>query len=338
MKAKISIALSLCALLLFTYCSDNDDNTTTTPTPINEEIVVSANRGSGNITFINADTNTIEETVNIPNSEPMYVVYVAQTDRIYVGDRAQSVVHVINAQTREVMSEIAVGNGVFHMWANSQGTQLWVNGDIDNTTSVIDLTNNTVVQTIDLGGKPHDVFITEDGTRAFVSILLGDMSVPDEVFMFDTTTYQMMGSREVGDDPHLFHIPNSNKLFVPCQTGGIYVFDENFIEETIIPVDGSHGIFSGDNQNIYVADLPGAELYTVNAMTNTVVGMPLATSVNIPHNLTVNKDNTKLFVTHSGMMADKLTIYNTVNGLVLSEALTVGTNPFGIVYYTRQTN
>lgn len=337
MKTKISIILLLCVSLFIINCTD-DDNNTTTPNPINEEIVISANRGNGTITFINAETNEIQETLNIPNSEPMYVVYVAQTDRIYVGDRAQSVVHVIDAQTRELTDEIAVGNGVFHMWANSQGTELWVNGDIDNTTSVINLTNNTVIETIDLGAKPHDVFITEDGTRAFISILQGDTTVADEIFMFNAMTYQMMGSRTVGDDPHLFHIPNSNKLFVPCQIGGIYVFDENFMEEEIVPVDGSHGIFSGDNQNVYITDLPGAELYNINAMNNEVIGSPLTTTENIPHNLTVNQDNTKLFLTHSGMMADKLTIYNIENGIMLTETLTVGTNPFGIVYYIRQTN
>lgn len=337
MKTKISIVFLLCISLLTTNCNDNDDQKTQ-PSPTTEQVVISANRNSGAITFIDAETNEIQETLNIPNSEPMYVVYVSQTDQIYVGDRAQSVVHVIDAQRREVTSEIAVGNGVFHMWANSQGTELWVNNDIDNTTSVIDLTNNTVIQTIDLGAKPHDVFITEDGTRAFISILQGDTSVPDEIFMFNAMTYQMMASRTVGDDPHLFHITSSNKLFVPCQIGGIYVFDENFMEEAIIPVDGSHGIFARDNQNIYVSDLPGAELYNINAMTNEVVGMPLTTTVNVPHNLTVNADNTKLFVTHSGMAADKLTVYDLANDITLSETLTVGTNPFGIVYYTRQTN
>lgn len=338
MKTKFLVSVVLGVCLFFTNCSDDDNQTPMTPMAINEEIVISANRGSGDITFINAVTNDILETVSIPESEPMYVVYVEQTDKIYVGDRAKNVVHVIDAETRDVMSQIAVGNGVFHMWANSQGTQLWVNNDIDNTTSVIDLSNNTVIKTIDLGAKPHDVFITEDGSRAFISILLGDETVPDEIFMFNAMTYEMMGSRTVGDDPHLFHIPTSNKLFVPCQEGGTFVFDENFMEVANIPVDGSHGVFSRDNQNIYITDLPGAELYTINAMTNEVIGMPLATTVNIPHNLTVNADNTKVFVTHSGMMADKLTIYNASNGLMLSETLTVGTNPFGIVYYTRQTN
>lgn len=339
MKTKLSIALLLCTSLFIINCNNDDDNDSpTVPASITEEVVISANRGSGDITFINAVTNEIEETVNIPNSEPMYVVYVPQTDRIYVGDRAQSLVHILDAQTREVTGQVEVGEGVFHMWPNSAGTELWVNGDIDNTTSVINLTNNTVIETIDLGAMPHDVYITEDGTRAFVSIIQGDTTVPDEIFMFNAITYEMMGSRVVGDDPHLFHIPNSDTLFVPCQIGGIYVFDENFMEEEIIPIDGSHGIFSRDNQNIYVTDLPGAELYNINAMTNEVIGSPLTTTESIPHNLTVNEDNTKLFLTHSGMTADKLTIYNIENGIMLTETLTVGTNPFGIVYYTRQSN
>ena len=56
------------------------------------------------------------------------------------------------------------GRGVFHMWADYRGRQLWVNNDIDKTTTVIDPSTLEVLATVPtpadlvaMGGKPHDV-------------------------------------------------------------------------------------------------------------------------------------------------------------------------------------
>jgi len=332
---KYIAALLISGSALFIAC-DSDDDTTNPIALETEEIVISANRSSGSISFINAKDNSIIETLNIPNSEPMYVNYVAAKDKIYVGDRAQSVVHVIDASTRDIINEISVGNGVFHMWPTNSGNQLWVNGDIDNTTSVIDLNTEMVVQTIDLGGKPHDVFFNSDDSRAFVTILVGDINVPDEIHSYNTSTYMQMGTAIVGDDPHVFYLNSQNKLYSPNQTGGLVILDDDLNEITNVAIDGSHGIFSTNGIDVYVADLPGAELYKVNGMTNQVAGMPVTTDFTIPHNLAVNEANDKLFVTHSSPANDKVTVYDLSGGnITLSETVTVESNPFGIAYYKR---
>lgn len=316
--------------------SCNSDDDTDTPVMETEEIVLSADRSSSGISFINAIDNSIIQTLTIPNSEPMYVNYVAAQDKIYVGDRAQSVVHVVDPNTKQVINQISVGEGVFHMWPTNDGSQLWVNSDVDNTTSVIDLNTEMVIETIDLGGKPHDVFFSTDDSRAFISILVGDINVPDEIHSYNTTSYMLMETVAVGDDPHVFYLNSQSKLYAPNQTGGLYILDDDLNEIDTIDIDGSHGIFSTNGTDVFVADLPGAELYKINGMTNETVGMPLASTVTIPHNLTVNESNDKLFVTHSSPMNDKVTVYDiSGDGMLLSDTVTVGSNPFGIAYYKR---
>ena len=303
-----------------------------------EEIVVVANRGSGSVSFIDAESEQVLGTLSIPGSQPMYVVYVEAMDRIYVGDRAQNKVHVINPDTKAVMAAIDVGNGVFHMWADGNGDRLWVNNDIDETTSVIDLHTNTVVHTIDIGAKPHDVFVTEDGSRAYVSVI-NPGSDPDEVFMYSATTFQKTGEQVVGKDPHLFHLWKKKKLYVPCQSGDVYALDESDLG--VINVNaypGAHGIFATANQNtIFVTNISGAELYAINTIKDEQIGSPTGTAP-IPHNLVVNKHNSKLFVTHSGATANTLSIYtiDPQQDLMLSSTLTIGTNPFGLAYYERK--
>jgi len=187
---------------------------------------------------------------------------------------------------------------VFHMWADGQGKQLWVNNDGDYTTSVIDLTNNTVVETINLGIKPHDVFVNKAGTMAYISIFSGDPSIADSIFAYSTSSFQRVAAAGVGKDPHVFHLSSRNKLYVPCQSGTVYILDgDNLSQSKTIPVDGSHGIYiANDNQYVYVADIVDKRLVTINPTSEVTVGTPLITTDDKPHNLTVNESKSKTII------------------------------------------
>ena len=56
----------------------------------------------------------------------------------------------------------------------------------------------------------------------------------------------------------------------------------------------------------------------------------------VPHNLALTPNGKKLFVTHSGGTADKVTVYRARSGHTASREyvgeVTVGLNPFGIGY------
>ena len=80
--------LILINTLMITSCRDDEATTEY------EEIVATANRVSGSVSFIDATNNSILKTLDIAGSEPMYAVYVAATDKLYVGDRSQNQVHV----------------------------------------------------------------------------------------------------------------------------------------------------------------------------------------------------------------------------------------------------
>jgi YVTN family beta-propeller protein len=322
---------------LFTSCS-SDNYHYSDPPKIYEEKVVVANRGAGSISFIDATSNQVN-TLAIAGSEPMYVVYVPIKDKIFVGDRAGKKVHVINPQTKAVEGSITVGNGVFHMWADGLGKQLWVSNDIDNTISVIDLNTNTVVKTINVGMKPHDVFLSKDATKAYVSVFNADAAMPDKVYMYSTSDYSKTGEANVGKDPHLYHLPNTNKLFVACQSGEVYALNgSNLSVISNNAFTGAHGIFPSPDQNtVFVTNITGQQLYSVNATTGMQNGMPLMALITTPHNIVVNEDGNKMFVTHSGGAATAVSTY-TINGasLTTGTTITAGTNPFGLAYYKRE--
>ena len=337
MKILIRFAclFAILGTLLVTACKDDE------VVAEFEEVVVTANRVSGNITFINAEDNSVLKTLEIPNSEPMYAVYVAATDRLYIGDRAEDRIHVIDPATQTVETSISVGDGVFHMWADGQGKELWVNNDVDFTTSVINLADNTVTTTIDLGIKPHDVFVNNAGTMAYVSVFNGDEMLPDSVYAFSTSDYSRVAAQAVAKDPHLFHLSNGDNLYVPCQEGTVFVLDgSDLSERTSLAITNSHGIFGAPAQNyVYVADLSNGELYSIKTSDNSIQDGPVGTPATPAHNLAVNEAGDKIFVTHSGMTATLLSTHTLSGGNITNETtVTVGTNPFGLAYYKRQTN
>ena len=130
--------------------------------------IVVANRASGTISVISAETDDVIGTYNLPagdnDPEPMYVVYVRYHDRVFVGDRANDRVVVFDADDFNVEATIDAGQGVFHMWADDMGKLLWVNNDIDDTATIINPRTFDVITTvnmpgdlINMGGKPHDI-------------------------------------------------------------------------------------------------------------------------------------------------------------------------------------
>jgi len=315
--------------------------------------VVVANRGSGTISVIDAWNAEVSGTYNLPadsaepTPEPMYVVHIKPLRRVFVGDRANNRVAVFDDTSFETVGTVPAGNGVFHMWADLRGRQLWVNNDIDNTTTVIDPSSLAVITTVPtpadlvgMGGKPHDVVLDPRGNLAFVSIL-GVAGDNDYVVQFSTSTFAETGRAAVGKDPHVSLNLRDNKLYVPCQNSDVVVVLDRFTMEQIseIAVPGAHGAgMTRNGRFFYTTNLPGGgagALYTIDTMKNGIVGGPVDSPYPVPHNIALAPNGMRMFVTHSGGTADKVSVY-AMKGWDPTPAfvgeVTVGLNPFGLAY------
>lgn len=322
--------------LTVTSCSEDSPMNDNPTVPIEEKIVV-ANREAGSISFIDAKSNMLAKTLSIPNSEPMYLVYVAKTDKIYVGDRAGKKIHVISPQSYQVEKSIDGGDGIFHMWADGQGKELWVVNDIDNTISVIDLNTNAITTTIDIDAKPHDVFITEDGSTAYISVFTEDPS-SDMVYKYSVSTHAKTGEASVGKEPHLYHL-SSNKLFVPCQSGQVYILDSDMNIVSEKDYTGAHGIFAAPDMNaVFVSNISGNQLYSINSATGEQLQNPVESSAITPHNIVLNSKGDKMFVTHSNTAVNAVSVYNVSSSGIITPSASIqsATNPFGLTYYKRE--
>jgi len=313
--------------------------------------IVIANRGSGSISIIDTLTDTLLDTVALPTGlnfpEPMYVVHISKANRVFVGDRANNRVVIFDDEDFSIEGSVSTGNGVFHMWADPGEHQLWVNNDIDNTATVIDPITlavvNTVIMPQDLvqhGGKPHDVILDPTGDFAYIT-MLGVQGPSDYVIKFSTKTFQEVARAEVGKDPHVALSRRNKLLYVPCQNSdAVYVLTrEDLSVETIIPVPGAHGAgMLRSGKTFYTTNLPGGGidgLVSIDTNNNEVIHRPVTTPYPVPHNIAMTQNGHKLYITHSGASADKLTVYRVDKSTRLPEffsEVTVGKNPFGLAF------
>lgn len=308
--------------------------------------VVVANRGSGSVSIINTATVEVDKTVMLPdNAEPMYVIPQPFSNRVFVGDRANNRLVVLNDRDYSLETTVDVGQGVFHMWSDYYGNQLWVVNDVDKTLSVINTHSLETLATVPipadlaaLNGKPHDVLVSPAGSLAYVTIV-GVDGDNDYAVQYSTATFMEIGRAAVGKDAHLALQFHDDNLFVPCQNSSAVFVVDRFSMEIVktIDVPGAHGagmpILGG---NFYTTNISGGGtdgIYIIDIYSQEVIGS-VNTSFPVPHNLSVKfNGRKKLYVTHSGATSDKVSVYKITgsNGIPLHvKDITVGLNPFGI--------
>ena len=365
-KTPLAVLLLLTSILVFSACQESipvegpgdEIASSASSTKLGQtrntlgQIVV-ANRNSGTISVINASTDEITGTYRLPgkNPQPMYVVWSQTTNRVFVGDRTNNTVVVFNGSDFSVISSVPVGAGVFHMWADVKAKrQLWVNNDIDKTTSVLDPISLKTLATIatprdlvDLGGKPHDVLVSPEGDFAYISVL-GVSGDNDYIVQYSTKTFQETARAAVGKDPHLSATFANNLLYVPCQnTDEIIVLDrKNLAFVKTIDAPGAHGAgmpFNGEA--FYSTNLPNSGnggLIAINTATNSV-SSNTDTPFAVPHNIALAPnfrpaaDAQKLYITHSGANANTVSVYDVSNtSPEFVTTIKTGLNPFGIAF------
>jgi DNA-binding beta-propeller fold protein YncE len=319
---------------------------------------VIANLGSGTLSLIDGDTYEIVGTYALPaqaddkKPEPVYMAAVPRYRRVFVSERANRRVVAFDERDFSLVGTVPTGAATFpHIWADPQGRQLWVTNDIDRTITVVEPGTLTVLATLPLpadlgalGGMPHDVIVDPDGRFAYVSVL-GVAGDHDYVLQYDTTNFAEVRRAAVGKEPHLSLARQRPWLYVPCQVDGMVLVLslESLALQTALPIPRAHGVAMARNgQYLYVSSVPSYDpappngaLYTIDTGSHEIVGEPVSSPYPFPHNLVPSNNGHVLVLTHSGPTQDKVSIYEIHYPdaqPVLVREVTVGFNPFGLVY------
>ena len=117
------------------------------------------------------------------------------------------------------------------------GSMAWVNFAQSSTIYVIDILSMTVVGTINAGGTADTgMAFTPDGTKAYVSIFGGSVSV------FNTATLAQVASIQVGDQPtDIYVTKDGTRAYVNsfASNGSMSIIDTR--SNTVIGTIPQHG-------------------------------------------------------------------------------------------------
>src|SRR4051812_6029564 len=150
------------------------------PAPPPKVRVYVTNEGSGDLTVINADTQTVIGTYKLgkrprgiqagPDGKSLYVALSGSPPAppgvdektLPPPDRASDGIGEIDADTYQIKRIIHAGNDPEQLAISSDGTRLYVANEDAATTSVVDLSAGTVVAAVKIGDEPEGVKIRPD--------------------------------------------------------------------------------------------------------------------------------------------------------------------------------
>lgn len=120
--------------------------------PNGREIWVSQMEMAGKVLVYDAQTYALKNTIQV-GMEPAEVSFSADGSKAYVANGGDNTLSVIDPVNKSIEAIIQVGAEPVGAWVGYDG-KMYVDNEDGKTISVVDVSANTVVQTIDLGFMP----------------------------------------------------------------------------------------------------------------------------------------------------------------------------------------
>lgn len=102
-------------------------------------------------------------------SEPQGVLFVPESDRLYVANGGDGAVHVVDAATFQTLAAVKFDDDADNLRYDPAARQVYV-GYGSGALGIIDATKNTVVGTISLTAHPESFQLEQNGARVFINV------------------------------------------------------------------------------------------------------------------------------------------------------------------------
>ena len=123
-----------------------------------------ANKATNNVTLFNLSDLSVRTRIDV-GAEPVSVTFSPDGTRLYVvnrGDKTVSIIEGVEGASPTVRSTVAVGSEPTAGALSPTGATLYVANWADGTMSVVDTAAGTVRRTVELGGAPFAVCVSND--------------------------------------------------------------------------------------------------------------------------------------------------------------------------------
>ena len=201
----------------------------------------------------------------------------------------------------------------------------------DGTVSVIKTSDNTVIDTIDVGINPYGISVTPKGAYAYVNNSGGETGT---VSVIDTLNNTVIDTIDVGIAPSGISVtPDGAYAYVNNfggETGTVSVIEtsDNTVIDTIDVGIAPSGIsVTPDGKFVYVSNYFAGTVSVIRTSDNTVIDT--ITVGGRPDGISVTPNGSYAYVNNSGGETGTVSVIDTLNNTVI-DTIDVGIAPSGI--------
>jgi YVTN family beta-propeller protein len=202
------------------------------------------------------------------------------------------------------------------------------------TLKVIDLTTNTLLTSIALGGIPSEVVLSPDGTRAYVTTYN-----LDRVWVIDTIANNVIAGIPTGPSPFgLALTPDGSKLYVTnngSNTVSVISTATNTVSATMTTGTNPVGVaITPDGARAYVTNITSDTVSVINTSADTVtanifLGSFAPYGIILPWGISITPDGSRAVVTNVANRS--ITVINTSTNTIEAK-VSVGADGFNPRY------
>ncbi len=283
-----------------------------------------ANHTSGNVSVINATTNTAGTAITV-GTGPYGIAITPNGATAYVTNVGSGTVTPINTATNTAGSPITVGSGPSDIAITPNGATAYVTNNVSGTVTPINISTNTAGSPITVGSSPVGIAITPDGATAYVTNAGSGTVTP-----INTATNTAGSPITVGATPEGIAItPNGATAYVSNYGSGTVTpisIATNTAGTAITVGTGPYGIaITPNGATAYVTNNVSGTVTPINTATNTA-GSPITVGSG-PSDIAITPNGATAYVTNN--VSGTVTPIN-ISTNTAGSPITVGSSPVGI--------
>jgi YVTN family beta-propeller protein len=237
--------LQLMAIVLMLAACDSQDPTENMTT-VGVIIVNQGNFADGNGSISVYDPETKVTTTLLSGVGSILQSILVKNDVGYVAANSSARIELVQLSTGQRAGQITGLTSPRYMIAINDNTvyvtNLFKQGFVGGTVSIVDMTTNSVVKTLDVGDNPEGVAYSAE--RLYVAN--SGFGLGSTLSVIDTSAEQVIATVDVGcNGPRSLQMDREDELWVMCTGGTLFDDDFNVIGETpgeIVIVDGPTGV------------------------------------------------------------------------------------------------
>jgi DNA-binding beta-propeller fold protein YncE len=179
--------------------------------------------GSNELAVI--DDSTLQIVAREPAGDyPDGIAYAPKVKKLYVSDLHGKTGTVIDANTNQRFTTIALGGGAGNTQYDSVSEHIFVTVHGQNELAEIDPAKDQLIARYPIAGcsEPHGLLIDSEHRLAFVAC-----EENAKLAVFDLETKKMTATHSVGADPDVLAFDKGfGRLYVAAESGSVVIFDE----------------------------------------------------------------------------------------------------------------